>query len=142
MEKILNEVLAEDISLLSRGQELSVALEKKVPPKLQREFSAIKFALKFNVGNFFVLDKEDFIGKYRIIKTLVEGGMNESKINFVLKTFSRALLSLNGLDLQLETATINKDDKIFAAEKEKADEDLNIAVGKFIWDSTEPFVKN
>ena len=141
MEKILNEVLAEDISLLSRGQELSVALEKKVPPKLQREFSAIKFALKFNVGNFFVLDKEDFIGKYRIIKTLVEGGMNESKINFVLKTFSRALLSLNGLDLQLETATINTDDKIFAAEKEKADEDLNIAVGKFIWDSTEPFVK-
>lgn len=136
MEKILNEVLAEDISLLSRGQELSVALEKKVPPKLQREFSAIKFALKFNVGNFFVLDKEDFIGRYRVIKTLVEGGMNESKINFVLKTFSRALSSL-----QLETATINTDDKISADEKEKSDEDSNIAVGKFIWDSTEPFVK-
>ena len=136
MEKILNEVLAEDISLLSRGQELSVALEKKVPPKLQREFSAIKFALKFNVGNFFVLDKEDFIGRYRVIKTLVEGGMNESKINFVLKTFSRALSSL-----QLKTATINTDDKISADEKEKSDEDSNIAVGKFIWDSTEPFVK-
>lgn len=136
MEKILNEVLAEDISLLSRGQELSVALEKKVPPKLQREFSAIKFALKFNVGNFFVLDKEDFIGRYRVIKTLVEGGMNESKINFVLKTFSRALSSL-----QLETATMNTDDKISADEKEKSDEDSNIAVGKFIWDSTEPFVK-
>ena len=136
MEKILNEVLAEDLSLLSRGQELSVALEKKVPPKLQREFSAIKFALKFNVGNFFVLDKEDFIGKYRVIKTLVEGGMNESKINFVLKTFSRALSSL-----QLETAAINTADKISADEKEKSDEDSNIAVGKFIWDSTEPFVK-
>ena len=146
MEKILCELLAEDRSLLFRNDEFIALLEKKIPPNLRREFSVIKIALKLNVGSFFVVDKDDHIGKYRAIKILLEGGMSEEKINFVLKIFERAL-SVNEdsskdlaeevfrlknriaeLETQIKTAPSIRDDEV-AEEKP----------GKFIWDSDELF---
>ena len=93
MEKILSEVLAEDRNLLFRSNEFIFALERRIPPNLQRQFAPIKAALKLNVGKFFATDKDDYIARYNVIKNLVEGGMNEGKINFVLKTFEQVLIT-------------------------------------------------
>ena len=93
MEKILREVLAEDRNLLFRSNEFIFALERRIPPNLQRQFAPIKAALKLNVGKFFATDKDDYRARYNVIKNLVEGGMNEGKINFVLKTFEQVLIT-------------------------------------------------
>lgn len=130
MEKILREVLAEDRNLLLHPQELIAVLEKKVPSNLLREFSAIKFALKFNVGNFFVADRENFIGRYHAIKILIESGMSEQKINFVLKIFSRALM------------TDDESKEIFRLKDRIAELEskIELPARKFFWDCDKLFI--
>ena len=153
MEKILSEVLAEDRNLLFRSNEFIFALERRIPPNLQRQFAPIKAALKLNVGKFFATDKDDYIARYNVIKNLVEGGMNEGKINFVLKTFERALSisddstedlaeiprlknRIAELESQIKAAISNP-----VGETSKKSVDIqNQSNGKFIWDSDKLFV--
>lgn len=151
MEKILREILDEDRTLLFRGNELIVALERKLSPNSRRQFTSIKAALKLDVGRFFATEKDDFIGRYKAIKNLVEGGISEEKINFVLKTFENALSDdstdvaeiprlknrIAELEVQIKSAPANPVDEIF---KEKSVETTNDVGRKFIWDSDKPFV--
>lgn len=92
MEKILREVLAEDKSLLCRRDELTAALEKKVPANLMRDFTAIKKALSLNVGEKFFVGAEDKEAlKAEVAEMLKDGGLQAARIDFVINTFVKAL---------------------------------------------------
>ena len=92
MEKILHEVLAKDKSLLSRRDELIAELEKNIPPNKSRDFASIKRALSFNVGEkFCVGDANREATKAEVAKILKEGGLQETRIDFVINTFVKAL---------------------------------------------------
>ena len=146
MEKILREILTDDRALIFRNNELLVALEKKVPPNLRREFSAIKIALKLNVGRFFAVTEDDYVGKYRVILSLIEGGLNEDKINSVLKTFARALSTdaenvANSAEIaRLQNRIAELEEQLQAKSSACEEEIVKDSPRKFIWDSDELFV--
>ena len=141
MEKILREILTDDRALIFRGNELLVALEGKVPPNLRREFSAIKIALELNVGRFFATAQDDYVGKYRVILSLIEGGLNEDKINFVLRTFSHAL-SADAEDVAnlAEIARLQNRIAELEGQLKAQSSPVNEPPRKFIWDSDKLFV--
>ena len=92
LDKILREVLAGDESLLCRRDELIAALEKKVPADLRRDFASIKRALALNVGEKFFVGKTDKDAtKTDVAQILKDGGLQASRIDFVIDTFVKAL---------------------------------------------------
>ena len=89
MEKILSEILADDKEILNRREDLIAKLDEKVPSNLTRDSLVIKNALRLNIGEFFYCGEVD-----KVREILKSSGMNETRINFVVDTFTKAL----GLD--------------------------------------------
>ena len=95
MAAILQEVLAEDKTLLTRRKELIDALDKKVPQELNPEYNTIFSALEdANVGDIFAkgeFDNNREAAKNEVVSRLKKIGMPDTSINFVLQTFELAL---------------------------------------------------
>ena len=92
MEEILMALIKDDKNILLRRDELIGKLDEKVPANLRRDYSAIRKALELNVGEIFAVGNSDRdSARYKALKVLASSGLNEQRIDFVIKTFSRVL---------------------------------------------------
>lgn len=128
MEKILSEILAEDKEILNRREDLISKLDEKVPSNLQRDCLVIKNALRLNVGEFFYSGEVD-----KVREILKSSGMNETRINFIVDTFTKAL----GLDkvpvakeIKIETPPSKFKDKPARPSIEFEDESARVSLDK------------
>ena len=92
MDEILMALIKDDKNILLRRDELIGKLDEKVPANLRRDYSAIRKALELNVGEIFAVGNSDRdSARYKALKVLASSGLNEQRIDFVIKTFSRVL---------------------------------------------------
>ena len=122
MEEILIALLKKDANLLVRSQELIDKLDEEVPPKYKRQYMAVRQALELNVGEIFLLNKNDFnAAKAEVEKILKDSGMQEVRVNDVLETFEKVLSRLpneNEDDEDFEpTQTISTTRKVKSVEE-------------------------
>lgn len=118
MEKILREILAADKTILSRRDDLLAALEKKVPNNLRRDYAPIKRAINLNVGEiFFVGESNEDATKVKVVDILKSSGMQETRINFVIETFTKALEQIKIPEVVEETVAKSKINTVKAAKK-------------------------
>lgn len=131
MEKILSAIFAEDREILNRREDLISKLDEKVPSNLTRDCLVIKNALRLNVGEYFYSGELD-----KVREILKSSGMNETRINFVVDTFTKAL----GLDkvpvaeeIKIESPSSEFKDKSARESIEIKDEPARVSLDKKIF---------
>lgn len=114
----MREILAADKTILSRRDDLLAALDKKVPGNLRRDYAPIKRAINLNVGEiFFVNESNKDATQNKVREILKSSGMQETRINFVIETFTKALEKIKIPEVVNETVAKSKINTVKAAAK-------------------------